>query len=109
MINHHKKNYYTTPVRTKSSEPPVIAYSNAEQKKQGGYVKKPNETIAGKDCEVYEHTKNKVTYYLWKNIDLKFVNYSLGNTGYTREATSVEEISSVPVSLLQIPEGYKKQ
>lgn len=68
-----------------------------------------NETVAGKECEVYDHVKMKIIYYLWKNIDLKLVNYSLGSTGYTREATLVEEISSIPASVLQIPEGYKKQ
>lgn len=109
LINHYKKNYYTTPVRTKSSEPPVIAYSTAEQKKQGGYEKKANEKIAGKECEVYEHIKNKVTYFLWKGIDLKLINHSVGSTFYTREAISVEENITIPASLLQIPEDYRKQ
>lgn len=109
MLNHNTKKYYQTPVRTKSSEPPTIAYSNETQRKQGGYTKKTNEKVAGKDCDVYEHTKMKVTYYLWKNIDLKLVNYALGgDIGYTREATSVEESITIPASLFTIPEGYKK-
>lgn len=108
MINHHTKKYYTTPVRTKSSEPPTIAYSNETQRKQGGYTKKGKETIAGKECDVYEHRTMKVTYYLWKNIDLKLINYSLGDMGYTREAVSVQENISLPSSLFELPDGYKK-
>lgn len=109
MLNHLTKKYYTTPIRTKSSEPPTIAYSNETQRKQGGYSKKANTKVAGHECEVYELAKMKVTYYLWKGIDLKIENYSLGgDIGYIREATSVEENISIPASLYTIPAGYKK-
>ena len=109
-INHIKKTYYISPVRPKSTEPPVIAYSTAEQRKQGGYIKKPNETILGKSCEVYEHTKMNVTYWLWKGYELKLVNFALGNKlGYTKEPASSEENVMIPASLFQIPAGYKKQ
>ncbi|MFM9943731.1 MAG: hypothetical protein ACKVQB_00720 [Bacteroidia bacterium] len=109
VINHIKKTYYTSAIRPKSTEPPTIAYSTAEQKKQGGYEKQTSETIAGKQCEVYKHNKNNVTYWLWKGIDLKIINYALGEkTGYTREAKSVEENITIPSSLFEIPAGYKK-
>lgn len=109
VINHLKKTYFTSPVRPKSTEPPTIAYSSAEQKKQGGYEKQSDETIAGKQCEVYKHSKNRVTYWLWKGIDLKITNYSLSETtGYTREAKAVQENITIPPALFEIPEGYKK-
>jgi hypothetical protein len=109
-FNHTKKTYYTTPVRPKSTEPPVISYSTTEQRKQGGYIKKTNETLLGKECEVYEHTKMKVTYWLWKNFELKLINYSMGDKmGYTKEPKSVEENAVLPELLFQIPAGYKKQ
>lgn len=109
-LNHTNKTYYTTPIRPKATEPPVISYSTPEQRKQGGYIKKPNETLLGKPCEVYEHSKMKVTYWLWKNFELKIINYSLGSkSGYTKEPISAEENTIIPASIYKIPEGYKKQ
>jgi hypothetical protein len=109
VFNHVKKNYYTTPVRPKSTEPPVISYSSETQRTQGGYSKKGTETIAGKPCDVYEHEKMKVTYWLWKNVDVKLINYSNGGTmGYTKEATSIQENATIPAELFSIPAGYSK-
>ena len=108
-IDHVSKTWQTYPIRPKSTEPPVIAYSTETQRKQGGYIKKTNETIAGKTCEVYEHSQMKVTYWLWKNIDLKMVNYSLGKNGYIKTATIVQELSSIPPDILKIPAYYSKK
>ncbi|MCD6010760.1 MAG: beta-lactamase [Flavipsychrobacter sp.] len=110
VYNHVKKNYYTTPVRPKSTEPPVISYSTETQRKQGGYNKKGNETVVGMNCDVYEHEKMKVTYWLWKNVDVKLINYSMGgNMGYTKEATSIQENITIPAELFSVPSGYNKQ
>lgn len=109
-INHIKKTYYISPVRPKSTEPPVIAYSTPEQRTQGGYLKKPNEKILGKECDVYEHSKMNVTYWIWKGYELKLTNFSLGNKmGYTKEPKTATENIIIPESLFMIPEGYKKQ
>lgn len=108
LIDHVKKTWYTTPVRTKSTEPPTIGYSSETQRKQGGYEKQANESISGQDCSVYKHSKNDVIYWLWKGIDLKQRNYSLGGEmGYVKEATKVEEGISIPASLFEVPAGYK--
>ncbi len=108
-IDHVKKTWQEYPIRPKITEPPVIAYSNETQRTQGGYVKKENQKVADKDCEVYEHAQMKVIYYLWKGIDLKLDNYSLGKTGYVRTATKVEEGIGIPAEVLKIPEGYMER
>lgn len=109
-INHISKSYFISPVRQKSTEPPVISYSTPEQRKQGGYMKKPDETLLGRQCEVYENSQTKVTYWLWKGFALKEENYSLGaQMGFTKEPVTVEENIALPESLFQIPDGYKKQ
>ena len=110
VIDHVKKTWYTTPIRTKSTEPPVISYSTEKQREQGGYVRKANETVLGKNCQVYEHGQMKVTYWLYKNLDFKMVNYSMGgNAGYTKKPLSIKEGITIPASVLKIPAGYKKQ
>ena len=59
---------------------------------------------------VYGHEKMKATYWLWKNIDVKLINYSLGgNMGYTKEASFIHENITIPASVFEIPAGYKKQ
>lgn len=108
-IDHAKKTWQSYKIRQKITEPPVIAYSNETQRKQGGYVKQSNEKVAGNDCEVYKHAKNDVTYWLWKGIDLKIRNYSLGKNGYIRTATSVSEGVSIPASVLKVPASYTKR
>lgn len=110
VINHLKKTWFNSPIRSKSTEPPVISYSTELQRKQGGYSKQSNEPVAGKDCMVYKHTNMKVTYWLWKNVALKELNYSIGEKlGYTREATSIQENITIPAELFKIPDGYGKQ
>jgi len=109
IIDHTKKTVAQSPFRSKDTEPPTIVYVNEKQRETEGYVKLKNETIAGKDCEVYEHTKMKVKYWLWNNIDLRLDNYALGKTGYVKKAIKVEEVNSIPVELLIIPSGYEKK
>ena len=54
-IDHVSKSWQSYSIRPKVTEPPVISYSNETQRKQGGYVKKPDEKVLGKTCQVYEH------------------------------------------------------
>ncbi len=109
IIDHVTKTWQTSPIRPKATEPPIISYSTEKQRQRGGYIKKDNETILGKNCQVYEHKQMKVTYWLYKNLDLKMVNYAMGGkTGYTKNPVSIKEGISIPSSVLQIPSGYKK-
>lgn len=109
-INHQKKTYFTSPIRAKITEPPTITFSTHNQRVQAGYKKKANETLIGKTCEVYEHPKMKVTYWLWKGFELKIINYSLGNEmGYVKMPGLAEENIAIPESTFNIPAGYKKQ
>lgn len=108
-IDHVNKTWQEYPIRQKITEPPVIAFANETQRTQGGYVKKEPQKVTDKNCEVYEHAQLKVTYYLWKGIDLKLENYSLGKTGYVRTATKVEEGTGIPANVLKIPEGYTEK
>jgi hypothetical protein len=109
FINHEKKTAVKSPFRPKDTEPPTIAYVSEQQRKNEGYEKLDNETIAGKSCEVYNHTKMKVKYWLWNNIDLRLENYALGKNGYIKNAVKVEDISSIPSGLLNIPSGYSNK
>ena len=46
----------------------------------------------------------KVTYWLYKNLDLKMINYSMGgSTGYTKEPISFEEGVGIPATVLEVP------
>jgi hypothetical protein len=107
-INHKNKTVAQSPFRPKDTEPPTIAYVSEQQRKNEGYEKLSNETIAGKNCEVYNHTKMKVKYWLWNNIDLRMENYALGKNGYIKNAVKVEDISKIPDEMFAIPAGYKK-
>ncbi len=106
IINHTRKTVANSPFRPKDTEPPTIATS--ANRESEGYEKLANETIAGKECEVYHNKAINAKYWLWNNIDLRLENYTLGKNGYTKNATSVETITSIPNDLFLIPEGYEK-
>jgi hypothetical protein len=102
-IDHEKKIVTKSPFRNKNTEaPPIVAISETTRKNIG-YEKMPNETIAGKSCEVWYNKKLNVKYWIWKKIDLKKINQ-----GLTKEAVSVEEIKEIPASVMQIPKDYKQ-
>lgn len=104
IIDHEKKNVVKAFFRSKATEPPSIADTPEETRKSIGYEKMPSETIAGKECEVWFNAKQNIKYWLWNKIDLKLENQK----AYTKEATSVEEISGIPASILEIPKEYKQ-
>ncbi len=104
--NHLEKNVWRGKLRPKDTEPPAVASIAEEQLEMVGYKKLPDEQIAGKTCTVYENSSLNVKYWLWKGIDLKIINRSVGEVGYVREATSVEENVAIPQKLLTIPEEY---
>jgi hypothetical protein len=75
--------------------------------KDAGHVKKgPNETIAGKDCEVYirEDKGIKTKFAGWNNITLLTEQESNG-TKSTTKAVTVEEVA-VPAEKLSVPADY---
>jgi hypothetical protein len=75
--------------------------------KDAGLVKKgPNETIAGKDCEVYirEDKGIKSKFAGWNNITLLSEQESNG-TKSTTKAIKVEEVP-VPAEKLSVPADY---
>jgi hypothetical protein len=104
LINHETKKVSTSPFRVKDSEAPAIAETSDNSKKTVGYEKLPDETVAGKTCEVWYNKQLNVKYYLWNKIDLKLENMGV----YTKEATSVEEISSIPAEVMEIPKDYQQ-
>ncbi|MDZ7846415.1 MAG: hypothetical protein U5L96_06430 [Owenweeksia sp.] len=107
IINHDRKNAAKSAFRPKDTEPPSIA--TASNRESEGYEKLPNESIAGRECEVYHNNTINAKYWLWNNIDLRLENYSLGNNGYIKSATNVQIISAIPTELFLIPEGYEKR
>jgi len=103
MLNHEKKSVSTSPFRVKATEPAGLAEVSEQDLAKMGYEKLAGENIAGKPCEVWFNSKMNIKYWLWKKIDLKLENQGV----YTKEATSVEEISMIPASLMEIPGDYK--
>lgn len=104
IINHETKSAVKSSFRPKAMEPPSLADTDEKTRKNLGYEKLADETIAGKSCEVWFNAKQNFKYCLWNKITLK---EALG-TAVAREATAVEEISAIPASLLEIPKDYKQ-
>lgn len=104
VINHENKNVASSSFRSKDTEPPSLADTDDNTKKSIGYEKLADETIAGKTCEVWFNAKQNFKYCIWKKISLKEV---LGN-GFHKEAISVEEISEIPASVMEIPKDYER-
>jgi hypothetical protein len=104
IINHETKSAVKSSFRPKAMEPPSLADTDEKTRKNLGYEKLADETIAGKSCEVWFNAKQNFKYCLWNKIALK---EALG-TAVAREATAVEEISAIPATLLEIPKDYKQ-
>ena len=103
IIDHEKKSVSKSGFRPKSTEPPGIADISADARKGIGYEKMADETLADKICEVWFNAKLNIKYWLLNKVEIKLQNQGV----YTREATSVEDISSIPASLMEIPKDYK--
>lgn len=104
IIDHEKKIVSKSPFRPKATEPAAIADTDEQTRKNIGYEKLASEIIAGKTCEVWFNAKQNFKYWLWNKIELKKV---LG-TSINKEAISVEEITEIPASVMEIPSGDKK-
>lgn len=104
MINHEKKTVMSSPFRPKVTEPPSIADLSESSRNTAGYEKLADETVAGKNCEVWYNKAINVKYWLWNKIEMKIENMG----AYTREAVSAEEISSIPTEVMNIPGDYKQ-
>lgn len=109
IYNHLQKNVWRGKMRMKATEPPAVASIAESQLQTVGYKKMPDEQIAGKTCTVYDHSNFKIKYWLWKGIDLKIINRSVGTEGYVREAVNVVEDVAIPADLLAVPAGYVDQ
>jgi hypothetical protein len=104
IIDHEKKTVATTGFRPKATEPPSLADADEQTRKNIGYEKLADESVAGKNCEVWFNANQDFKYCLWNKIALKEV---LG-TSINREATGVEEISEIPASVMEVPKDYKQ-
>lgn len=104
IIDHEKKIISKSAFRPKATEAPSLADIPEAARKGINYEKLPSETIAGKTCEVWYNAKNNIKYWLWNKIDLKMQMQK----AYVREAISVEEISDIPASVMEIPKDYKQ-
>ena len=104
IIDHEKKTIVKSPWRPKATEPTALANTDEQTRKNIGYEKLADESIAGKKCEVWFNAKQNFKYCLWNKIGLKEV---LG-TSINKEATAVEEITEIPASVIEIPKDYKQ-
>ena len=90
----------TMGLRTRESELRLISTQDPKQLEMAGYAKKPNEKVAGQDCEVWHSEAQNVTIWRWQGIDLKYENGSLGKVGQAIEATEVVTPSEIPAEVL---------
>jgi hypothetical protein len=98
-----KKAPYTTGLRIKDTELRLISTLDPKQLEMAGYEKKPNESIAGQDCEVWSHPKTNVTVWRWQGVDLKYINGVLGKNPQTRTATEVVTPTTIPADVMTPP------
>jgi hypothetical protein len=94
----------TSRFRPKDTELRLVSTNDPRQLEMGGYVKEAPATVAGKECEVWRHPKNNVTFWRWQGADLKVEN-GAGSAGIvqTIEAERVETDVTIPPELLQPP------
>jgi hypothetical protein len=81
-------------------------------KKQYHFGKLPNETICGKDCEMYttEYENMKAKYAGWNGILLMIeTSMPMGSTTMTTKSVAVklEENVSIPETVFEVPSGIK--
>lgn len=103
VFDHNAKTVWNSPIRIRETEPAAIVHV-AEKDLERIYTKQPDEEIAGKTCSVYKMNTGDVSYALWNGIELREEN-----SGYIKEAISVEEGTTIPEALLVAPEGYTQQ
>jgi hypothetical protein len=76
-----------------------IMYKELDARKVG------NETVLGKNCEVWEIRKLNSKVWIYEQVPLKMEVDMLGKTTYT--ATKFEANASVPSSKFEVPKGIK--
>lgn len=102
------KTVHVSSLRARDTELRLVRTRDARQLQIAGYVKRPNETVAGKECEVWHNERQNVTIWRWQGIDLKYVNGSVSEKStYTVEAVSVQSPAPLPAEVLEYPEGYQ--
>lgn len=106
MWNTERKLVQIMRIRPRDTELRLVSTNDPKQFEMAGYQKKPNESVAGKDCEVWFHPGTNVTLWRWNGIDLKYMNGSLKKVTQSVEATSVETGVTLPADLTAYPDGY---
>lgn len=95
---------YRSKLRPRDTELRLVSITDPDQLAAGGYVRKPDETIAGHACEVWRSDKMNVTLWRWQGIDLKYENGAGTDTVVQRvEATEVVSPAEVPADMLGPP------
>ncbi len=100
----HDEKPHTTRFRAKDSELRLVSTLDPKQLEMAGYTKKPNETIAGKDCEVWHQEKMNVTLWRWQGIDLKYINGVAKKNPPIWEATEVVVPADIPADMIGPPQ-----
>ena len=65
-----------------------------------------HQAIAGKLCDVWTNTRQRVKLWRWKGLDLRYENNALENRRSRFEAKSVEVGVKVPVAVFTPPKDY---
>lgn len=94
---------YTTKMRAKDTELRLVSTLDPKQLEMAGYAKKPNEQIAGKDCEVWFHEGMNVTLWRWKGVELKYINGVAKKNPPTVVATEVVSPVEIPAEVMTPP------
>ena len=108
-IDHNAKKVSLFPIRSADMDLSV-RHATDDGLKQIGLLRKGTETVAGKECALYEMANGEQLWrsWRWKGIELKIEMKNFLNCSYVKEAGSVEEGTVIPEALLNVPEGYAK-
>jgi len=99
------KNPFLSQALTDSDDEAIIKLGEKMMAEEGG-KKIGTETVAGKECDVWEIKKMNAKTWVWKALPLKFEMNGMGmKLGMV--ATSIQENVDIPAEKLAVPEGIK--
>lgn len=104
IADHQTKTYRITTQQPDNTLPSPVIYMSQQGRKQAGYVRNDDETIAQYNCQVFEHPQHGAKHWFWQGVELQNKHTS----GARRVATGVVENITIPPVLLDPPKGYTK-
>lgn len=88
-----------------------VRHATDDGLKRVGLLRKGTETVAGRECALYEKADGDKLWrsWRWKGIELKIEMKNYLGVSYVKEAVSVEEGVAIPEALFKIPVDYQQK